>query len=60
MDDYVDDSRDQPIKMQDTNLLEPCYWWNRDHPPELVIGNLAAPLRTRRQMFDEFLHLFLN
>ncbi|XP_073153354.1 uncharacterized protein [Henckelia pumila] len=32
------------------------YRWSKTHPPSLVIGNPSAPLRTRGQMINEFMH----
>ncbi|XP_073133454.1 uncharacterized protein [Henckelia pumila] len=41
---------------QDMNPLGPNIRWSKNHPPELVIGNHIAPLRTRNQMLNELLH----
>ncbi|XP_075486323.1 uncharacterized protein LOC142525925 [Primulina tabacum] len=38
------------------NPYGPYLKWKKDHPLELVIGNPIAPLRTRNQMMNEFMH----
>ncbi|XP_075483619.1 uncharacterized protein LOC142523772 [Primulina tabacum] len=43
----------QPTKL---NPYGPCLQWKKDHQLELVIGNPTAPLRTRNQMINEFMH----
>ncbi|XP_047338253.1 uncharacterized protein LOC124941914 [Impatiens glandulifera] len=35
------------------NPLGPSFKWNRNHPPELIIGNPNASLRIRYQLLDE-------
>ena len=32
--------------------LGPDFRWNKNHPPELIIGDPSAPSRTRNQIID--------
>ncbi|XP_073120043.1 uncharacterized protein [Henckelia pumila] len=43
-------------QQENTDQLGPNYRWSKNHPPKLVIGNPSAPLRTRGQMINEFIH----
>lgn len=44
------------VQQEDQNPFGPKLWCNKNRPLELVIGNPSTPLRTRKQMIDEFLH----
>ncbi|XP_073304120.1 uncharacterized protein [Primulina huaijiensis] len=50
------EQEDEVIQPTESNTYGPCLRWKKDHPLELVIGNPTAPLRTRHQMINEFMH----
>ena len=37
-----------------TDPLRPDLRWNKNHPPELVIGNPSSSVRTRKQILEQF------
>ena len=37
-----------------TDPLGPDLRWNKNHPPELVIGNPSSSVRTRKQILEKF------
>ncbi|XP_073129102.1 uncharacterized protein [Henckelia pumila] len=43
-------------QQENSDQLGPNYRWSKNHPQKLVIGNPSAPLRTRCQMINEFIH----
>lgn len=51
----VDLIQEQHHSIAYSNPLRPCYQWNKNHPPELIIGKFLARLRTRNQMINELL-----
>ena len=47
-------NENQVINNQESlNPFQPDRKWLRDHPPELVIGDIEAPVRTRSATFNE-------
>ncbi|XP_075478913.1 uncharacterized protein LOC142519768 [Primulina tabacum] len=50
------EQEEEIIQPTELNPYGPCLQWIKDHPLELVIGNLTAPLRTRNQMINKFMH----
>ncbi|XP_073300494.1 uncharacterized protein [Primulina huaijiensis] len=50
------EQEDEVIQTTESNTYGPCLRWKKNHPLELVIGNPTAPLRTRNQMINEFIH----
>ncbi|XP_075475051.1 uncharacterized protein LOC142505820 [Primulina tabacum] len=51
---------DEKMMEQEDTTAQPTeanpYGRNKNHPLEQVIGNPTAPLRSRKQMIDEFMH----
>ncbi|XP_073294588.1 uncharacterized protein [Primulina huaijiensis] len=43
-----------PSNQEDTSLNP--FVWRKSHPPSLIIGNPTVPMRTRRQMINEYMH----
>ncbi|XP_073119702.1 uncharacterized protein [Henckelia pumila] len=50
------ENQDDQDQQGNTDKLGPSYRWSKIHPPNLVIGNPSAPLRTKGQMINELMH----
>ncbi|XP_073153828.1 uncharacterized protein [Henckelia pumila] len=50
------ENQDDQDQQGNTDQLGPNYRWTKTHPPNSIIGNPSAPLRTRGQMISELMH----